>query len=498
MTRLGPVVAVGNGIVRAVGSIGSGDRGGIVVVEHVGPFTVPASTPGAPWSYPTQVVDSIVSVYQGIDPTPGLVVGDCVDPLTPLGAITATCGTESPQPCSDLPPQLHLEIRLSSTIEEGAHSADWSTVGPETASSDGYYLDPQEMVDLGLREPSAFLASMAGPCPEASPTPGAVADPAVSPVPCPSVIPAPTPEPTPRPIRSPEAALLAGVPETIRDTCEPRTTGLVTGTIAALDCHPDSDRIRLLSYYLMRPADARFVFASRMRQYDLGSDADCAVGKAGIESAHAALSVGCFVNDQGRANLRFVTRTACPAVYTGVLGNGGDIGVLSRAFERSVGDQWHDPGTSLAACRSDTGEVSAPPAPTNVSFEVHTPSGSNFPIKPYRLEVSWDEEVDADTTIEVWAVTTCPRRSGSRARGRCLTKQTPLPSSIRTLVASAPAADGSVSWMVPGWEVDYGPVALDGDVEYWGVVVRAVNARGKSDFVIATNGNGEFCEDCTA
>ena len=134
--------------------------------------------------------------------------------------------------------------------------------------------------------------------------------------------------------------------------------------------------------------------------------------------------------------------------------------------------------------------------PTNVVFEVHTPGKPTFPIKPYRLEVSWDQDVDADTTIEVWAVTTCPRRAG-RKEGRCLTKQTPLPSSIRKLVASAAAGTGSVSWMVPGWEVDYGPVALDGDIEYWAVVVRAVNARGKSDFVIAINGNGSFCSDCT-
>ena len=39
-----PIVAIGNGVVIASGSIGAGGRGGIVVVEHTGPFTVPAST----------------------------------------------------------------------------------------------------------------------------------------------------------------------------------------------------------------------------------------------------------------------------------------------------------------------------------------------------------------------------------------------------------------------------------------------------------------------
>ena len=341
-----PVVAIGNGRVVAVGTIGTGDRGGIVVVEHSGPFMMPASTPEASWSYPAQAVDTIVSVYQGVDPAPSLAVGGCVDPLTPLGVMTAQCGADVPLPCSDLPTKLHFEIRLPSTLDDTVHSADWSTIGPATASNDGYFLDPQEMVDLGLREPSAFLASMAGACPATSPNPSAVTDPASSAAPCPTSSPAPTPEPTPRPIRSPEAVLLRGVPEMIRDTCKPRTTGLVTGTIAAIDCHPDSGRIRLLSYFLLRPADARFVFSSRMRQYDLGTGADCAAGKPGIESGSAELSTGCFVDDDGRANLRFSSRTTCPAIYAGVLGTGRDIAALSKAFETSVGGQWQDPGAA--------------------------------------------------------------------------------------------------------------------------------------------------------
>lgn len=494
-----PVAAIGPGRVVAVGTIGTGDRGGIVVLEHAGPFSVPASTPGAAWNYTAQTVDAIVSVYQGVDTAPGLMVGDCVDPLTPLGTISAQCGAGVPLPCSDLPARLHLELRLATTLDDAMHSADWSTVGPETASSGGYFLDPQQMVDAGLREPSAFIASQAAACPASSPASSPAPSASVpSTGPCaPTPTLSPEPTPTPTPIRSPATALVRGIPESIRDTCEPRTTGLVTGTIAAVDCHPDSGRIRLLSYFLLRPADARFVFSSRMREYDLGRGADCASGAAGIESASPSLSVGCFVDDEGRANLRFVTRATCPAVYTGVLGSGRDIGALSRAFDTAVGGQWQDPGSSLGACRSDTGTVSPPPAPTNVVFEVHAPTGSSAPAQSYRLEVSWDQEVDADTTIEVWAVTTCPRQA-SRSEGRCLTRQTRLPGSIRTLVASAPAGVGSVSWRVPAWEVDYGPVALDGRTEYWAIVVRAVNSRGASDWVIAINGNGYFCSDCTA
>ena len=365
------------------------------------------------------------------------------------------------------------------------------------------------MVDDGLREPSTFITSAMHPCPsgspavDASPVPSSDGCAADYPEPMPYVTPPPSPTPaptaTPKPIRSPAADLLAGIPASVRDTCVPRRTGLVTGTLAAVDCHPDSGRIKLLSYYLLRPADARFTFASRMRQYDLKGGADCHAGTPGIESKRAALSIGCFVDAKGRANLRFASRAACPAVYVGVLGTGGDIAALADAYDHAVGAPWRDPGSSLAACRSGGTGVSAPPAPTNVVFKVHAPNDPKLyetSVPPYRLEVTWDETVEADTTIEVWGVTRCPGEGAGEA-GPCLTRRTPLPSSIRRLEASAPAGDGSVSWTVPGWEIIGGAVALDGSHELYGIAVRAVNANGASRFVLAKNGIGSWCKDCT-
>jgi murein DD-endopeptidase MepM/ murein hydrolase activator NlpD len=492
-----PVVAIGNGRVVATGTIGTGGQGGIVVVEHTGPVMVPASTPGAPWSYPELAVKSILTAYEGIDPSPDLMVGDCVSGDTQIGMIAAQCGPNVGAPCSDLPPGLHLEVRLAWTADPSQRSADWSVVGPATDSSAGYFFDPQVMVDDGLREPSAFLASFAAPCPDPSLAPDA----SVAPCPTSTPEPTPTPTPTPKPIRSPTAALLAGIPASVRHTCTPRTTGLVTGTLAAVDCHPDSSRIKLLSYFLLRPADARFTFMSRMRQYDLKSGADCHAGLPGIESKQATLSIGCFVDGNGHANLRFASRAACPGVYVGVLGTGHDIASLATAYDSSVGAPWVDPGSSLAACRSGGTGVSAPPAPSNVVFTVHYPKDPSLyrdSVPPYRLEVTWDETVDADTTIEVWAVTRCSRKATTRRpEVSCLTNKSPLPVSSRKLVASAPAADGMVSWTVPGWEVIGGPVAQDSVDSYWAIVVRAVNANGASRFVIAKGGNGVICNDCT-
>jgi|GEM_PF-3473103 len=512
-TARAAVVAVGNGRVLAAGTIDGDQRGGIVVIEHTGPFGVPASTPGEPWSYPAADVDTILTVYQGIDPGPELAVGACVSRGTLIGSVSPQCVAGRTGPCIARQVALHLEVRLPSTTDPAMRSVDWADVGPTEASSEGYFLDPQLMVDVGLREPTSFLATLALACPGPSQAPAASVEPCVtpppqptplptlapSPAPTPSPTPAASPAPTPKPIRSPVGVLLAGVPASIRGTCETRSTGLVTGTLAAVDCHPDSRRIQLMTYFLLRPADARFVFSSRMRQYGLATGADCHAGLPGIESKRARLSIGCFVDTNGRANLRFASRAECPGVYVGVLGTGGDVAALAAAYDTAVGAPWQDPGSNLAACRSGESGVSAPPAPTNVAFKVHTNGHDSEGLpRPYRLQVTWDSAVDADTTIEVWAVTECPVTATRQRRElACVTRSTPLPAAIRQRVATAPAGDESVSWMVPGWEVLGGPVAADGRLQYWGVVVRAVNANGASRFVIARDGSGVTCFDCT-
>ena len=320
-----------------MGPIGTGGQGGIVVVEHTGPFTIPASTRARPGATRAEPVDSILTAYEGIDPLPGLAVGDCVSASTLIGMVAAQCGPRSGRSVRRLRLQ-RCTWRFDSPRPRThrQHSPDWSVVGPATDSSAGYFLDPQAMVDDGLREPSAFLASLAVPCPASSPGLDATAEPCptstpeLTPEPSSPPEPSPSPRPTPRPIRSAAADLLAASPRASGDTCGPRTTGLVTGTIAAVDCHPGSDRIKLLSYFLLRPADARFVFASRMRQYDLKTGADCHAGMPGIESKQASLSVGCFVDGKGAPTSGSPAGPHVPAVYVGVLGTGRDIAVARR------------------------------------------------------------------------------------------------------------------------------------------------------------------------
>ncbi len=210
-----------------MGPIGTGGQGSIVVVEHTGPFTIPASTQGASWSYPAEPVDSILTAYEGIDPLPGLAVGDCVSASTLIGMVAAQCGPGVAAPCVDAPPALHLEVRLASTADPSQHSPDWSVVGPAANSSAGYFLDPQAMVDDGLREPSAFLASLAVPCPASSPGLDATAEP------CPTSTPELTPEPSPsRQSRAPAHGRPPGRSEARPPTCwqaSPRASGTPAG-----------------------------------------------------------------------------------------------------------------------------------------------------------------------------------------------------------------------------------------------------------------------------
>ena len=156
------VFAVGDGQVIAVQPAVSGGRGGLVVVSHTGPFDLPAAASDAAVAAPASTEATILTVYAGIDPADDLVVGACVDGDTQLGTTTAQCAADVPEPCSELPSALHLEVRLAATADPANRSADWSVVGTAEDSIDGWFLDAATMTADGLRDPSAFLATLAG------------------------------------------------------------------------------------------------------------------------------------------------------------------------------------------------------------------------------------------------------------------------------------------------------------------------------------------------
>lgn len=147
-----------------------------------------------------------------------------------------------------------------------------------------------------------------------------------------------------RPPTDPMKYLRAGIPKAVRPTCRQASGTLPPATIAALDCKPDAKAIDTITYFLMRPADARATWQERMAEYGLKAGGNCAKGKAGIQSNKRALSIGCYKNEPGYANLRLASSKVCPAVYVGVLGNTQDIATLWKAYQRVAGEGWTDPG----------------------------------------------------------------------------------------------------------------------------------------------------------
>ena len=506
------VFAAGTGRIVASGTIGAGDRGGIVVVEHRGPYVLPASDPadpGAPYLVAATPADTILTVYAGIDPI-GLPVGTCVTSDSLLGITTDQCGPGVALPCSDLPAGLRLEVRLGTTADPALRSADWSTLGAIGTSIGGTFLDPQVMVDAGYREPTQLFTVLAPPCVPASPAPGASPVPCPqpvpigTPVPTPSPTPSPTPEPTVaptpavQPVRSPRNVLLAGIPAELRDFCSDRSSGLITGTIVALECDAGDPAIDAIAYFLVRPPDARFTWNTRAAALGLTDGADCRLGIEGIEVRGAPLSAACYRTTAGKAAIILAYASACPGVFVSVTGRTNDVADLAAALDLATGGApWTQPRATIRLCQEGLTGVSAPPVPTNVRLKSAILPGPDLPFT-VKQTVSWSIPVTGETSIEVWGLVSCPEIDQPGEDGPCITPTTRIPTEDLRLIRTVPAAAGKVTWSGPGWEV--GPYVwvdvLDdgtwGDA-YYAILVRAVNAREASRYAIPVDGVAVDC-----
>lgn len=149
-----------------------------------------------------------------------------------------------------------------------------------------------------------------------------------------------------------ERILLEGIPNAIRRTCTPRRSENPGRTIAAVQCQPDTPVVRDMAYYLMTAAAATNVFEQRMRQNGVTDGAgQCRLGDVSLSYDTPGPSAsGCYVNADGRANLRMVAaasgchqlrvgdrRLRIPAIYVAVLGNDDDIRALARWTEPPAG-----------------------------------------------------------------------------------------------------------------------------------------------------------------
>jgi hypothetical protein len=120
------------------------------------------------------------------------------------------------------------------------------------------------------------------------------------------------------------------------------------------------------------------------------------------------------------------------------------------------------------------------------------------------VTVTWKKVATKGTEIRVYGVTGCLSMTDEGLDGSCLVLHTPLPPSIRKLIARAPASKGAISWTRPAWQdvivADTGGPALwqfgvdrRGDDIFFAIVVAAYNDVGHSKFIIADAGT--WCYD---
>lgn len=110
--------------------------------------------------------------------------------------------------------------------------------------------------------------------------------------------------------------------------------------------------------------------------------------------------------------------------------------------------------------------------------------------------VIWKEAAPEGTEIRVYGITRCLLAREHAGSGSCVGRHTPVPGSVRKLIARAPASEGSVSWTRPAWldnvrstggQTTYG-VDRDGDAVYYAIEVAAYNAAGHSALALVDAG----------
>ena len=118
--------------------------------------------------------------------------------------------------------------------------------------------------------------------------------------------------------------------------------------------------------------------------------------------------------------------------------------------------------------------------------------GDDPPSTEITQTVSWGAPLTEGVEIRVYGVTECvarPTNPSPDTSGPCLVEHTPLPASVRTLLATAPASDGEVSWSWTGtFDCEVGLAFDPRGPAYHAVVLAAYGASGHSIFAIAEPG----------
>lgn len=132
-----------------------------------------------------------------------------------------------------------------------------------------------------------------------------------------------------------------------------------------------------------------------------------------------------------------------------------------------------------------------PPKPTGVSFGEQR-VGDDPTSTEITQTVRWRAPRSEGVEIRIYGVTDCvakPANPSPDTHGPCLVEHTPLPASVRTLLATAPASRGIVSWTWTGtFDCELGLAYDPRGPAYHAVVLAAYHASDHSIFAIAEAG----------
>jgi hypothetical protein len=118
--------------------------------------------------------------------------------------------------------------------------------------------------------------------------------------------------------------------------------------------------------------------------------------------------------------------------------------------------------------------------------------GDEPPSTEITQTVRWGGPRSNGVEIRVYGVTECvamPANPSPNTSGPCLVEHTPLPASVRSLLATSPAKDGVVSWTWTGtFDCEVGLAYDPRGPAYHAVVLAAYSASDHSIFAIAEPG----------
>jgi hypothetical protein len=127
-----------------------------------------------------------------------------------------------------------------------------------------------------------------------------------------------------------------------------------------------------------------------------------------------------------------------------------------------------------------------------LSDEGEKREGDDPPSTTITQTVRWAAPRSEGVEIRVYGVTECiakPAKPSPDTHGPCLVEHTPLPASIRKLLATAPASDGVASWTWTGtFDCEIGLAYDPRGPAYHAIVLAAYSTSDHSIFAIAEPG----------